>query len=94
VAAPRYRAAEAALLIVEPLDVFTAVFHRPSGVTHLLNEPAPQILEALGNEPLEMEALLARLEERYDLGDADGSGTALLCARLDELEAAGLVERM
>lgn len=91
-AGPRYRAAAASLLIVEPLDMFTAVFHRPSGVTHLLNEPAPQILEALADEALDMGALLAWLAQTYDLGDADGS--AVLQARLGELEAAGLVERV
>ncbi|WP_428970576.1 HPr-rel-A system PqqD family peptide chaperone [Sphingomonas sp. Xoc002] len=91
-AGPRYRAAAAALLIVEPLDMFTAVFHRPSGVTHLLNEPAPQILEALADEPLDRDTLLARLAQDYDLGDADGS--AVLQARLTELEAAGLVDRV
>lgn len=91
-AGPRYRAAEAALLIVEPLDVFTAVFHRPSGVTHLLNEPAPQILEALADTPLAIEDLLARLARHYDLGAGDGA--ALLRVRLGELEAAGLVDRV
>lgn len=89
---PRWRAAEAALLIVEPLDMFTAVFHRPSGVTHLLNEPAPQILEALAQDDLTMDALLARLALKYDLGAGDG--TAMLRARLDELVAAGMVDRV
>lgn len=93
-AGPRYRAAEAALMIVEPLDIFTAIFHRPSGVTHLLNEPAPQILDALAGEPLDIDALLARLARDYELTDAEGEGTATLRARLDELEAAGLVERL
>lgn len=93
-AGPRYRAAEAALLIVEPLDVFTAIYHRPSGITHLLNEPAPQILEALAGEPLDLGALLNRLAERFDLGDMAGEGEAALRARLDELEAAGLVDRL
>ncbi|WP_294236006.1 HPr-rel-A system PqqD family peptide chaperone [uncultured Sphingomonas sp.] len=93
-AVPRYRAAEAALLIVEPLDIFTAVYHRPSGITHLLNEPAPQILEALDEAPLDIEALLARLAGTYDLGDADEDDTAILRVRLDELEAAGLVDRL
>lgn len=91
-AGPRYRAAAAALLIVEPLDMFTAVFHRPSGVTHLLNEPAPQILEALADEPLDRDALLARLAQNFELGEADGA--AVLQARLTELEAAGLVDRV
>ncbi len=57
---PRYRAADAALLIVEPLDIFTAVFHRPSGTTHLLNEPAPQILEMLADAPLDVLPIYVR----------------------------------
>lgn len=93
-AGPRYRAAEAALLIVEPLDIFTAVYHRPSGITHLLNEPAPQILEALAEAPHDVEALLARLVGIYELGDADEDSMAVLRVRLDELEAAGLVDRL
>ena len=52
-AEPRYRTVAADLILVEPLDIFTAVFHRPSGITHLLSEPAPQIMEALVPAPLE-----------------------------------------
>lgn len=78
----------ASALLVEPLDTFTAVFHRPSGITHLLVPPAPQILAALDAEGLTAEALMARLAAEYDLADADR--TALL-ARLEELVAAGLV---
>lgn len=89
---PRYRAADAALLIVEPLDIFTAVFHRPSGTTHLLNEPAPQILEMLADAPLDAAALLDRLSRQYELDEAEGAD--MLYARLDELEAAGLVDRL
>lgn len=93
-AGPRYRAAEAALLIVEPLDIFTAIFHRPSGITHLLNEPAPQILEALADAPLDMDTLFARLAAEYELSETQGDGVAMLRARLEELEAAGLVDRL
>ncbi|MEG3090150.1 HPr-rel-A system PqqD family peptide chaperone [Sphingomonas sp. PB1R3] len=89
---PRYRAADAALLIVEPLDIFTAVFHRPSGITHLLNEPAPQILEALADKPLDAAALLDQLAGQYELDVVEG--IEMLQARLDELEAAGLVDRL
>jgi len=92
-AAPRYRAAGAELLLVEPLDMFTAVFHRPSGITHLLTEPAPQILRALADAPLDAGALLARLSREFDLGEP-GDAEAMLLARLAELEAAGLVERV
>lgn len=60
-AEPRYRTVAAELILVEPLDIFTAVFHRPSGITHLLTEPAPQVMEALAGDPLTLEALMARL---------------------------------
>ncbi|WP_174293400.1 HPr-rel-A system PqqD family peptide chaperone [Sphingomonas bacterium] len=83
----RYRAATA--LLDAPLDAFTAVFHRASGITHLLTEPAPEILAVLADEPLTLPALLARLADLYDLADAD---RAALAARLEELVAAGLVE--
>jgi PqqD family protein of HPr-rel-A system len=83
-----YRAAPATALLAVPLDAFTALFHRASGITHLLTEPAPEILAALADGPLSREALLRRLAAGYDL--ADGDETALT-ARLDELVAAGLV---
>jgi len=83
----RFRAPAAAALLIVPLDAFAAVFHRPSGGTHLLVEPAPQILEALA-EPMTLSALAERLSATYDLaGDADA-----LAARVAELVAAGLVE--
>jgi PqqD family protein of HPr-rel-A system len=83
-----YRAPPADALLVAPLDEFTAVCHRASGITHLLTEPAPQILQALGERGLTLDALLARLAAEYDLADADRDA---LAARLDELVASGLV---
>lgn len=83
-----FRAPPPSALLVEPLDTFTAIFHRPSGITHLLAPPAPQILAALTPDGLAAEALMARLAADYEL--ADGNRAALL-ARLDELVAAGLV---
>ena len=52
--------------------------------------PAPEILEALAEAPLDAAALLAKLRADYDLVDAD---LAALTARLDELVETGLVER-
>ncbi len=86
---PRFRAAAPETLLVEQLDVLTAVYHRASGITHLLAEPAPEIMAALAEGPLSLTALLARLGEAYTLSDADEHA---LAARLDELVAAGLVE--
>ncbi len=77
-------------LLIAPLDEFTAVYHRASGITHLLTEPAPQILAVLGRDGVSLDALLNRLGHDYDLQDAD---RAALAARLDELIDAGLVER-
>ena len=85
-----YRAPPEGGLLVAPLDEFTAVYHRASGITHLLTEPAPQILAILGEGALSLDALLDRLARDYDLEHAD---RAALAARLDELVEAGLVER-
>jgi len=85
-----YRAAPAATLRIVPLDALTLIYHRASGITHVVDAPVPEILEALA-EPLGIDLLLARLAAGYDLLDAD---PAALAARLDELAAAGLVERL
>ena len=85
----RYRAAPKATMKAERLDDLTANYHRASGQTHLLVEPAPEILEALAAAPLTRDELLARLAAEYDL--ADGIEGAI-DARLAELVAAGLVE--
>ncbi|MEH3157521.1 MAG: HPr-rel-A system PqqD family peptide chaperone [Sphingomonas taxi] len=84
----RYHAPPAEALLIVDLDAFVAVFHRPSGITHLLASPAPEILAALAEAPLDRDALLARLGADFALVDA---APEALAARLDELVAAGLV---
>lgn len=86
-----YRAAPAATLRIIPLDALTLIYHRASGITHVVDAPVPEILEALGEEALSVDALLSRLARDYDLIDADPMALAV---RLDELAAAGLVERL
>ena len=75
-------------LKIAHLDSFAAVYHRASGITHLLTAPAPEILATLGEAGLTRGALLERLATDYALGDADADA---LLARLDELVATGLV---
>jgi PqqD family protein of HPr-rel-A system len=70
------------------LEPFTAIFHRRSGTTHLLVEPAPQLLEALAGRTLTVAALRELLTARYDLPDASDEA---LKARLAELVDAGLI---
>ena len=88
-AATAWLAVPASTVLVERLDLLTVIFHRRSGITHLLAEPAPEILAALADQPLTTAALLDRLSRDFDVADA-GS----LAERLAELEAAGLVEKV
>ena len=90
-AGPRYIADPAGLSRSIALEGLTAVYHAPSGMTHLLAPPAPQILQALAGSAGDAEALLARISKSFDLDAPDP--LAALAARLDELEAAGLVRR-
>ncbi|HEY0269729.1 MAG TPA: HPr-rel-A system PqqD family peptide chaperone [Sphingomonas sp.] len=73
--------------IVRPLDALTAIFHRPSGATHLLAAPAPELLDALGHGPADAATLLGRLAERFDLPDG---AVGTIAARMEELVAVGL----
>ena len=86
----QYRAAPAATLRIEPLDALTLVYHRASGMTHLVDSPVPELLDLLA-EPLTLDQALAALSERFDLVDPDRDA---LVARIEELVASGLVERL
>ncbi len=86
----RFVAASPDALRIEPLDTLTAVYHRPSGITHIVDSPVPELLAAL-DEPRTLNDLLAHLATEYDLIDADPNA---LIERLVELEAAGLVSRL
>jgi PqqD family protein of HPr-rel-A system len=71
------------------LDGLTALYHRPSGSTHVLAPPAPEILVALAGRASDANMLLARIGSTFDVE----GGVSALAARLAELEAAGLVRR-
>lgn len=87
----RYRAAAAATLRIVPLDALTVIYHRASGITHIVDSPVPELLEALGGDALTLDETLAALAAAHDLVDPDAGA---LAARLDELVAAGLVEQV
>jgi PqqD family protein of HPr-rel-A system len=90
VAGPSYIADPETEVLKVELDGLTALFHRPSGMTHILAAPAPQILEALAERAADIRELSIRLSGNFDI---DGSHEAL-AARLGELEKAGLVSRI
>ena len=89
-AGPRYIADPEGCFRKVELDGLTAIFHIPSGMTHILAAPAPQIIEALAGAPADADELAWRLNERFEIEGGDDAMTA----RLAELEAAGLVSRI
>jgi PqqD family protein of HPr-rel-A system len=82
----RYHADPASLLRVVKLDILTAIYHRRSGQTHLVGEPVPEILDALGQGGADLSELLKRL----DLPDNSDNREAL-SDRLAEMLTTGLV---
>ncbi len=84
---PRYQADPADAVRSVEMEGLAALFHRPSGTTHILAPPAPQILEMLREAPASLDELRERMTHRYELA----GGEEELGARLGELEAAGLV---
>lgn len=69
------------------LDHFLIVYHRPSGQTHMLVEPAPEILAALGAGEADAGEVAARLSAEFDGVDADA-----VASHLAELAGLGLVD--
>jgi PqqD family protein of HPr-rel-A system len=88
---PRYIADPPACFRTLELDGLAACYHRPSGTTHILAPPAPQILAVLARAAGDPDQILARMEESFELEAEDAA--ASVEARLAELEAAGLVRR-
>jgi PqqD family protein of HPr-rel-A system len=88
-----YKAEPADQRLVEPLDAMTLIYQRRSGITHMVAEPVPEILAAMGEDVIDAAALVARLAELFDLGDAEDAEN-VIAARLEELAELGLVERV
>ena len=87
-AGPRYIADDADARATVPLDGLSLIYHAPSGATHIVAPPAPEILEALAKGPADAVELLRRLHEKYEF-----DGDEVIHVRLGELEEAGLVRR-
>jgi PqqD family protein of HPr-rel-A system len=89
---PRYRADPPEARIMVDLEGMSAIFHRPSGITHLLASPAPEILALLSGEAGDAAEIAARLAARFEI-EAEDAIDAVIADRLAELEAAGLIAR-
>ena len=89
----KYQAEPAEARIVEPLDMMTLIYQRRSGITHMVGEPVPQMLDAMGSDAVDAATLALRLATSFDLGGQDDA-VALIAERLEELAELGLVVRV
>lgn len=88
--APIYRTDYPDSCRVEAVDGMVLIFHRPSGTTHFLDVPLPDLLSLLAEAPGDADSLCDRLCARLGI-ERDGEAQAVVDRRLDELAAAGLV---
>lgn len=91
----RFRAAPVPMRMHRDMGVMTLIYHRRSGITHMVSEPVPQILAALDMlGPSDVAALSAHLSLQSELAADNAADIAdALGARLAELAAVGLVSR-
>lgn len=73
------------------IDGVTLIFHRPSGMTHFLASPIPDMLALLGATPMNAAELSAALCEQLGMPH-DAEALTVVEARLAELVASGLVQ--
>ena len=90
-AGPRYIADPPEQMRAVELDGLTALYHRPSGLTHILAPPAPEILHVLAGKAADAGEIVTRISADFELEAEDPESA--IGSRLAELEAAGLVRR-
>ncbi|QTD56540.1 HPr-rel-A system PqqD family peptide chaperone [Parasphingorhabdus cellanae] len=88
-----YRATASEGLIQHPLDSMTLIFQKSSGITHMVADPIPAILEVMAEEALTADDIAQRLSLSYDLEDSTHVADIVM-ARLAELHLLGLVEQV
>jgi PqqD family protein of HPr-rel-A system len=89
----QFKAANPEDIVLHMLDMMTLVFHRPSGLTHIVADPIPAILEVMQQEVSTPAQIAEALENNFDLEEGADVENVVL-ARLDEMNALGLVERI
>ncbi len=87
----RYKAANAKDLILRELDEMSLIFHKTSGITHVVADPIPAILEVMEATSMTAAKVVDKLAKNFELEDALDIENFVL-ARLDEMCSLGLVE--
>ncbi|CAN5268634.1 hypothetical protein BH10PSE13_BH10PSE13_22830 [soil metagenome] len=86
-----YRVEPGVAWLAHDLGPMTLLYHRRSGITHMVSEPVPQILDALKMiGPADAGAVTRFLGASFDLTSED-EACAAVAARLEELAALGLI---
>lgn len=88
-----YRATAPDGVIQHPLDSMTLIFQRSSGITHMVADPVPAMLEVMAEDALTADDIVQRLSASYDLEDSADAADIIL-ARLVELCSLGVVEKV
>ena len=83
---------ENAQLVIEPLDAMTVIYHRRSGITHIVADPVPQILASMDTAPMTAADIARRIAATFEVDVAEVE--AVIAARLDEMAELGIVERI
>lgn len=95
--AVRYAALPDAALKRVQLGALEAIYHKPSGITHLLAEPVPDLLDALRllgpGRFADVSQILGLIADRFDIQGDDPAEAheTVLAERLAELAALGIV---
>lgn len=93
-ASNRYLAEPEEAVVERVLDDITLLYHRPSGQTHMVVSPVPEILVALRADGAgDARSVHGRLVLSYDLGEA-GAAQAAIAIHLEEMAQLGLVRRL
>ncbi len=79
---------------MRPADDLYLLYHRPSGETHVLAADALAILQAIDGAPGAAADVLARLAAGHEIEVESGDAAVIIAARLDELTALGLADRV
>ena len=87
----QYRVEPGIAWLAHELGPMTLLYHRRSGITHMVSEPVPQILDALNaTGPADAGAVARHLAAHFELS-AEGGIEAIVAARLEELAGLGLI---
>lgn len=100
-ATPTWRLPEGCDVLMRAWDEEVVVFHTCSGDTHLVDELGATILECLRETPMNMEALVSRLEARFSFSQEEGASSqtrtddmlkTYIARFLDDFRRRGLIE--